>query len=143
PRARPHARPDAHLLQGRPGQARDRAGPRQGPVRQARGDQGTRVAARHGARDPRGEPVALLPDHRHESPSFLNASPGIIAAVRSTGTLMALGSGAAFGCMAIFGKLAYGEGATVGTLLSLRFILAAAIFWALLALRRAPIRRLA
>src|SRR5215207_769945 len=33
--------------------------------------------------------------------------------------------------MAIFGKLAYDEGATVGTLLSVRFALAAALFWAL------------
>src|SRR5919106_1466405 len=52
-------------------------------------------------------------------------------AVRSSGTLMCLGSGAAFGTMAIFGKLAYGEGATVGTLLAVRFALAAAVFWAL------------
>jgi drug/metabolite transporter (DMT)-like permease len=33
--------------------------------------------------------------------------------------------------MAIFGKLAYGEGATVGTLLAARFLLAAGLFWAL------------
>jgi len=44
---------------------------------------------------------------------------------------MCLGSGAAFGAMAIFGKLAYGEGATVGTLLAVRFVLAAALFWTL------------
>jgi drug/metabolite transporter (DMT)-like permease len=44
---------------------------------------------------------------------------------------MCLGSGAAFGAMAVFGKLAYGEGATVGTLLAVRFALAAALFWAL------------
>jgi drug/metabolite transporter (DMT)-like permease len=49
--------------------------------------------------------------------------------VRSSGTLLCLGSGAAFGAMAIFGKLAYGEGATVGTLLAVRFALAAALFW--------------
>ncbi|HEY1357802.1 MAG TPA: EamA family transporter [Thermoleophilaceae bacterium] len=52
--------------------------------------------------------------------------------MRSSGTLMCLGSGAAFGAMAIFGKLAYAEGATVGTLLAARFALAAAGFWALL-----------
>ncbi len=52
--------------------------------------------------------------------------------VRSSGTLLCLGSGASFGAMAIFGKLAYGEGATVGTLLAVRFVLAAAMFWALL-----------
>jgi drug/metabolite transporter (DMT)-like permease len=44
---------------------------------------------------------------------------------------MCLGSGAAFGAMAIFGKLSYGEGVTVGTLLSVRFALAAMAFWAL------------
>jgi drug/metabolite transporter (DMT)-like permease len=45
------------------------------------------------------------------------------------GTLFCLASGAAFGAMAVFGKLAYGEGATVGTLLAVRFTLAAALFW--------------
>src|SRR3954470_22571255 len=49
--------------------------------------------------------------------------------MRSSGTLMCLASGAAFGAMAIFGKLAYGEGATVGTLLAVRFSLAAVVFW--------------
>jgi drug/metabolite transporter (DMT)-like permease len=49
--------------------------------------------------------------------------------MRSSGTAMCLGSGAAFGAMAVFGKLAYGEGVTVGTLLSARFVLAAALFW--------------
>ena len=51
--------------------------------------------------------------------------------MRSSGTLMCLGSGAAFGAMAIFGKLAYDEGATVGTLLAVRFGLGAVLFWAL------------
>jgi drug/metabolite transporter (DMT)-like permease len=46
------------------------------------------------------------------------------------GTLFCLGSGAAFGARAIFGKLAYDEGATVGTLLAVRFTLAAMLFWA-------------
>jgi drug/metabolite transporter (DMT)-like permease len=53
--------------------------------------------------------------------------------MRSSGTLMCLGSGAAFGAMAVFGKLAYDDGATVGTLLAIRFLLAAALFWALVA----------
>lgn len=51
--------------------------------------------------------------------------------MRSSGTLLCLGSGAAFGAMAVFGKLAYGGGATVATLLAVRFVLAAALFWAL------------
>jgi drug/metabolite transporter (DMT)-like permease len=51
----------------------------------------------------------------------------------SPGALLCLASGAAFGAMAIFGKLAYGEGVTVGTLLAVRFALAAVLFWALVA----------
>ena len=51
----------------------------------------------------------------------------------SPGALLCLASAVAFGGMAIFGKLAYDEGATVGTLLSVRFLLAAALFWALVA----------
>ena len=50
---------------------------------------------------------------------------------RSTGTLMCIGSAAGFGAMAVFGKLAYDEGTTVGTLLSARFALAAILFWVL------------
>ena len=49
--------------------------------------------------------------------------------MRSTGTLLCLASGAAFGAMAVFGKLAYDEGATVGTLLAVRFALAALLLW--------------
>ncbi len=52
------------------------------------------------------------------------------------GPLFVLGSGAAFGAMGIFGKLAYDQGATVGTLLSVRFAIAAALLWALEAARR-------
>jgi drug/metabolite transporter (DMT)-like permease len=52
------------------------------------------------------------------------------------GSLLVLGSGAAFGAMGIFGKLAYEQGATMGTLLSVRFALAAALLWALEAARR-------
>jgi drug/metabolite transporter (DMT)-like permease len=49
-----------------------------------------------------------------------------------SGTLLCLSSGAAFGAMGVFGKLAYDGGATVGTLLPVRFLVAAALFWALL-----------
>jgi drug/metabolite transporter (DMT)-like permease len=47
----------------------------------------------------------------------------------SAGALLCLASAAAFGAMGIFGKLAYEEGVTVGTLLAVRFVLAAALFW--------------
>src|SRR5690242_7279888 len=50
---------------------------------------------------------------------------------RSPGTFFCLASGAAFGAMAIFAKLAYEQGATVGTVLSVRFLLAASLFWLL------------
>jgi drug/metabolite transporter (DMT)-like permease len=39
--------------------------------------------------------------------------------------------------MGVFGKLAYGDGATVGTLLAVRFLLAAAVFWAVVVARGA------
>jgi drug/metabolite transporter (DMT)-like permease len=47
----------------------------------------------------------------------------------SPGALLCLASATAFGAMGIFGKLAYAEGATVGTLLAARFVLAAALLW--------------
>ena len=50
----------------------------------------------------------------------------------SVGAILCLASAAAFGAMGIFGKLAYGEGATVGTLLTWRFVLAAVLFWLVL-----------
>jgi len=56
---------------------------------------------------------------------------GRMRVVNSSGTLLCLGSAAAFGAMAVLGKLAYDDGATVGTLLAVRFLLAAALFWAL------------
>lgn len=46
---------------------------------------------------------------------------------------MCIGSGAAFGAMAIFGKLSYGEGVNVATLLAARFVIAAVLFWVLVA----------
>ena len=55
--------------------------------------------------------------------------------MRRLGTLLCLASATAFGAMAAFGKLAYDAGATVGTLLSVRFGLAAVLLWALLARR--------
>ena len=56
--------------------------------------------------------------------------------MRSSGTAFCLASGAAFGSMAIFGKLAYDEGANVATLLTVRFAIGAVLFWALVAADR-------
>jgi drug/metabolite transporter (DMT)-like permease len=77
---------------------------------------------------------------------ILKCDAGTITGMRKSGTAMCIASGAAFGAMAIFGKLAYGEGVTVGTLLAVRFALAAALFWVLLFMRAraaaaAPARR--
>jgi drug/metabolite transporter (DMT)-like permease len=51
--------------------------------------------------------------------------------VRTSGTLLCLASAAAFGAMGVFGRLAYADGATVGTLLTVRFVIAAVLCWAL------------
>src|SRR4051795_2107916 len=51
--------------------------------------------------------------------------------MRSSGSAFCLASGAAFGSMAIFGKLAYEQGVNVGTLLAARFTLGAMLFWML------------
>jgi drug/metabolite transporter (DMT)-like permease len=60
-----------------------------------------------------------------------------------TGALFCLASAAGFGAMGVFGKLAYRHGATVGTLLTVRFVLAAALLWLLLlTTRRSALRTL-
>lgn len=51
---------------------------------------------------------------------------------RALGILFCVASAAFFGAMGIFGKLAYEQGVSVGTLLSIRFALAAAVFWMVL-----------
>ena len=45
------------------------------------------------------------------------------------GALLCLASAAAFGSMGIFGKLAYEQGATPGTVLATRFVIASAVLW--------------
>ncbi len=52
------------------------------------------------------------------------------------GALYCLASAVAFGAMGVVGKLAYDEGATVGTLLATRFVVAAVLFWVILVLAR-------
>lgn len=53
--------------------------------------------------------------------------------MRIAGIVMCLASAAAFGAMGVFGKLAYEDGSTVGTLLATRFVVAALVLWAILA----------
>src|SRR3954469_3369147 len=53
-----------------------------------------------------------------------------------TGVLLVLASAAAFGVMPIFGKLAFEAGVGVGTLLFVRFAIAAPVLWSAVALRR-------
>lgn len=55
--------------------------------------------------------------------------------MRTSGTLMCLASAAGFGAMAVFGKLSYENRVTVGTLLAVRFVLGAALFWGLMVAR--------
>jgi drug/metabolite transporter (DMT)-like permease len=54
------------------------------------------------------------------------------------GIALVLVSALAFGGMAIFAKLAYDGGANTATLLTLRFLFAAVILWAIVAVRRRP-----
>src|SRR4051794_8667390 len=62
---------------------------------------------------------------------MLLSRSSMIMPVRSSGSAFCLASGAAFGSMAIFGKLAYDQGVNVGTLLAVRFTFGALLFWAL------------
>ncbi len=56
---------------------------------------------------------------------------------RSAGIALCVASACGFGLMAIFAKQAYREGIGVTALLAARFVLAAAVFWAILGVRRA------
>jgi drug/metabolite transporter (DMT)-like permease len=97
-----------------------------------RGDRAALVQLAQQAQTPEVEHrAATLPIHLQKSKSIVMRSPARMRAMRSSGTVLCLGSGAAFGAMAVFGKLAYDDGATVGTLLAVRFVLAAALFWTL------------
>src|SRR4051812_12891433 len=53
-----------------------------------------------------------------------------------TGVLLVLASAIAFGVMPVFGKLAFEAGVGVGTLLFVRFAIAAPVLWGAVALRR-------
>ena len=55
------------------------------------------------------------------------------------GLLLCLVSAAGFGAMPIFGRQAFAAGVELTPMLSLRFLIAAAMLWALIALRRRPL----
>src|SRR6185503_3281318 len=116
-------------------------GDRRGRELERVGDRGDRPALLELAQEPEAAEVehrqATLPNTPYESASFLTLGVATMRGVRSSGPLMCIASAAAFGAMGVFGKLAYGEGATVGTLLAVRFALAALLYWALLAGRGA------
>jgi drug/metabolite transporter (DMT)-like permease len=59
----------------------------------------------------------------------------VSSTTHSRGIALCILSACAFGAMAIFAKEAYATGAGVTTLLSIRFLLAAALFWAIVVVR--------
>lgn len=64
--------------------------------------------------------------------------PPPIQSRHARGVLLCLVSACAFGGLGIFGKYAYDAGLNPGTLLSLRFAMAAACFWGIVLARRSP-----
>jgi drug/metabolite transporter (DMT)-like permease len=95
-----------------------------------RGDRAARVQLVQQAEPAKVEhSQATLPNSRYQPESLLRNVVGTIGTMSPTGTVACLASAAAFGAMGIFGKLAYDEGANVGTLLATRFVLAAALLW--------------
>jgi drug/metabolite transporter (DMT)-like permease len=66
---------------------------------------------------------------------FLIVCIAKIPRVISRGAAVCLLSAAAFGAMGIFGKLAFDDGATAGTLLAARFVIAAVALWFLVLLK--------
>src|SRR4051812_48767681 len=69
-------------------------------------------------------------DLLQKSESLVTGGVDDPAAMPAFGIAFCLLSAAGFGAMGIFGKLAYGGGAPVGPLLSVRFALAAVLFGA-------------
>ena len=59
--------------------------------------------------------------------------PPTMCTMPAAGLLLCVASAACFGAIGIFGRLAFDDGATVGTLLSVRFAVASIVLWALLA----------
>lgn len=83
----------------------------------------------------------MLPNMRQEWELILMLGRRIIRDMPPIGLLMCLASAASFGAMGIFGKLAYHQGVTVGTLLVFRFAIASVVLWGML-LATGGLRRL-
>ena len=75
----------------------------------------------------------MLPNNRQQAGSLLKLEGGTIGPCPRSALSSASLPRSPSARWRIFGKLAYDEGATVGTLLAVRFVLAAAMFWALVA----------
>lgn len=82
---------------------------------------------------------------RNRARASTNASsvgqPATSESRRSAGVALCLLSAVGFGLMAIFAKEAYHVGLGVTALLAARFVLAAAVFWAIVAVRARVLRR--
>ena len=79
--------------------------------------------------------VVKLPNYRQQSEWSLIVCTAMITAVIARGALVCLLSAAAFGAMGVFGKLAFDDGATAGTLLAARFVIAAVALWCLMLIK--------
>src|SRR5262245_24394793 len=76
--------------------------------------------------------VALSPSR----PDCTPGGSGEPSPANGRGALLCLVSAAGFGVAAVFAKESYGAGLNVPTMLAVRFAVAAAVFWALVAWRR-------
>ena len=72
-------------------------------------------------------PVTTLLNNGKKSSLLLTTYRGSMPAMPIRGIVLCLASAAAFGAMGVFGKRAYDEGATVGTLLAVRFAVAGVV----------------
>jgi drug/metabolite transporter (DMT)-like permease len=101
------------------------------------------------ARDDRGEPTALpvtagtqgLEVDPGRSAEAAESAARVHARSRSAGALYIVASALCFGSMAIFGRVAFAAGVDTSTLLLLRFSLAAALMWIVVAYKRARLPR--
>ncbi len=85
------------------------------------------------------EAAEVTREDSHEEGGWANSS--VSMRNRTAGILLILLSGASFGALGIFGRVAYASGASTTTVLFLRFTLAALLLGAVMAARRMPLPR--